>query len=580
MNGIVYLDLKPDYAKLYNLPIKLPVLIEDFTSIDLKKPLPLDLIVRGLKFEYEHTKSDYYKSYLIYFLYEQFKLNLNNGNLERAKLSLGQANSLNDDYRKEFFNGVYLRTIGELKKAEVEFRKSIFKNPHFAYSRFELAKLLYKNEELQDAIEELKKIIETDKNFSLAYNLLSDIYIYQKNYNDAVKTILQGLAIDDNFGPFYEKLTAIYNDAGYFESTVHFYESSKEKVKTHRALYNVGFAYMNLGKLKESIDILESIRNENKDYIYELLSRVYRLYGDYEKALEVSEKGYDLTSSEIVGISYANNLRSVLRLEEAEYIYNKVSENGRLESLFFAYYMYENYFDDERAQRILLEISKRLKGIDRKEKEEYFKEFEYIINKKTVDINKYIKDLDIYLDYYFYIVDDEDFDLSFKDNDLAYNLWIALFFKDDPIFERKVFENCKSFKDKIILLVAGYIVRYITKEGEFNDYILSYLDLKVSSYYVNLNEVLYKIQKNILQLKSEFKDTNDLDSVISNILYSVIFSDSPDDVRGESYLKGYEKLVRLILAFKSKEPVLKDVSDSKSVFIESFVNMINSIKSF
>ena len=142
MNGIVYLDLKPDYAKLYNLPIKLPVLIEDFTSIDLKKPLPLDLIVRGLKFEYEHTKNDYYKSYLIYFLYEQFKLNLNRGNIERARLSLEQANSFNDDYRKEFFNGVYLRTIGELKKAEVEFRKSIFKNPHFAYSRFELAKIL------------------------------------------------------------------------------------------------------------------------------------------------------------------------------------------------------------------------------------------------------------------------------------------------------------------------------------------------------------------------------------------------------------------------------------------------------
>ncbi len=576
MNGIVYVDLKPDYAKLYNLPVKLPILITDFQKLDLKKPLPLDLIVRGLKFEFEHTKSDYYKSYLIYFLYEQFKYYFNNNDLKNAEETLKYVSSINDDYRANFYKGLFYAASLQPKDAEVEFRKAISKNSSFPYARFELAKLLYKNEEFEEAIEELKKIILIDKTFSLAYNLLSDIYIYQKDYDDALKTIIQGLSIDDTFQPFYEKLTAIYNDAGYFADTISFYESSSSKIRSHKALYNIAFAYMNEGKLKISINILESLRGENKDYIYELLGRCYRLSGDYEKAIEVLERGYNLTLSPVLGISYANALRAVLHLDKAESIYNEVAESNP-EALFLSYYMYENYFNAS-SKDVLMKISDFLSSIERNEKtQEYFNEFEYIINKPSVNLDSYLKKIDYFLDYYFNVIDPENFNLIYKKEDLAYNLWMPIFFKDDPMFERMLFENASNFNDKILLLIGGYIIKYIIREGEIDDYILSYLDLKISSYYVKLNEVLYKVQKNLLQHKCDFVKSDNFEGLIYNLMHSFLFSDSPKDVRGSSFLGEYEKFLQVLLSFKTKESSFLDSTEAKNNFLKSFKDMIASI---
>ncbi len=577
MNGIVYVDLKPDYAKLYNLPIKLPILITDFKDLNFDKPLPLEVILNGLKFEYEHTKNDYYKSYLVYFLYEQFKHYLNNSRLDKAEEVLDYADKFNDDYRSNFFRGLLYEALNDLKKAEVEFRKSISKNDSFVYSRFELAKLLYKNEEIEETIDELKKIILIDKNFSLSYNLLADVYIYSKDYDNALKTIIQGFSIDDGFQPFYEKLTAIYNDAGYFQNTVKFYNSAKSKIKSHKALYNVAFAYMNMGDLSKSVDILENLRTENKDYVYDLLARCYKLLGQYDRALSVLDNGYGITLSPIVGVSYANTLRSVMKLDDAYEIYEDVSKrSNNLETLFFAYYMYENYFHPK-AQSVLVKISQILENLGEKHNERYFNEFEYIISKKPITLDSYVKKLNTFLGYYFAYVPSKNFSLIYKENDLAYNLWMALFFKDDLLFERMVFENAITYSDKIILLLGGYILKYIIREGQVDDYILSYLDLKLSSYFVKTNEALYRIQKNLLQNKTDFKQAIELQDAISNIVYSFMLSDSPSDIRGEGYLKKYKPLLKVLIAFKTKENVLEDCLDSKEIFINSFTQMINSI---
>ncbi len=54
--AIVYLDLDPDYAKLNNLPVKLPLLAEDFQKARATNKIPLEYILRGLEAEVEVNK--------------------------------------------------------------------------------------------------------------------------------------------------------------------------------------------------------------------------------------------------------------------------------------------------------------------------------------------------------------------------------------------------------------------------------------------------------------------------------------------------------------------------------------------
>jgi len=62
---LVYLPLKPEMAKANNLPVKLPVLVEDMKNITDRDRIDLDVIIRGLEAQSRIERNDYYESYLL-----------------------------------------------------------------------------------------------------------------------------------------------------------------------------------------------------------------------------------------------------------------------------------------------------------------------------------------------------------------------------------------------------------------------------------------------------------------------------------------------------------------------------------
>ena len=105
IKAIVYLPLKPEVAKRFNLPLKLPVLAEDLVLITDQNNIPLDVILRGLEEQYSLEKDNYWLSYLVYFYYEKFKQLLNAREYDGAGTYLQKAKELSYGYRHHFYTG-------------------------------------------------------------------------------------------------------------------------------------------------------------------------------------------------------------------------------------------------------------------------------------------------------------------------------------------------------------------------------------------------------------------------------------------------------------------------------------------
>ena len=108
---LVYLPLKPEIAKANNLPVKLPVLVEDMKYITDRDRIDLDVIIRGLEAQNRIEQNDYYESYLLYYYFEAFKRALNSGNLEEAGQFLEKTARVKKDYRYHFYLGLLLREV-------------------------------------------------------------------------------------------------------------------------------------------------------------------------------------------------------------------------------------------------------------------------------------------------------------------------------------------------------------------------------------------------------------------------------------------------------------------------------------
>ncbi|MDI9376125.1 MAG: hypothetical protein QM447_10420, partial [Thermotogota bacterium] len=106
---IIYLPLKPEMAKLNNLPVRLPILAEDLPLAIDRDKIELEVVLRGLKAHYINEPDDYYGSYLQFYCYEAFKKAIGDNELERSLGFLEDAAKISRDYRYHFYKGLYYR---------------------------------------------------------------------------------------------------------------------------------------------------------------------------------------------------------------------------------------------------------------------------------------------------------------------------------------------------------------------------------------------------------------------------------------------------------------------------------------
>lgn len=292
IKAIVYLPLDPEKAKENNLPVKLPVLVEDLPRILDENRIPLDVVLRGLESQYEVSKDEYYGSYYVFFLYEKFKLLLREGDFEEAEKVLQKAKSVLYDYRYHFYKGLLHKHKRELGEAEVEMRLAVSMREDFAPAYFELANVLREKGEIEDSLKFYEIANEIDKDFLLPLLVKGDTLLQEGRLIEAMAEYQRVIERDPNFAEAYARLGVIHNQLQRFKEAERYLRKALELGEKDDVKLNLAYTLTKLGKLFEAFRILKELYEKNPDdpLVANEYGLMLKTLGLYEEALEVFER--------------------------------------------------------------------------------------------------------------------------------------------------------------------------------------------------------------------------------------------------------------------------------------------------
>lgn len=298
--ALVYLELKPDYAKINNLPVKLPLLVQDYKKAVESNKIPLETILRGLEAQYEVEPDDYYGSYLVFYLYEKFKKLLEEDELKGAEIYLQKAASILKDYRFHFYYGLLLKKHEQEELAEMELKQCIKENPTFAFGFYELGILMYERKIYDEALDNLMKAIEVKKDFILSYLKIADVYMENGRYEEALDFLNQSLKIDKNFTPAYLRIGVIYNQLQrYKDAYIVLNKATELEDVDFEIYYNLSYTLQKLGRHREAKSTIEkALAKSKEDFILHEYSIILKNLGMFNEALEIEEEALKITNEE------------------------------------------------------------------------------------------------------------------------------------------------------------------------------------------------------------------------------------------------------------------------------------------
>ncbi|WP_053001130.1 tetratricopeptide repeat protein [Kosmotoga pacifica] len=285
---LVYLPLKPSAAKIQNLPVKLPVRIEDLPKIVNEDRIDLDIIIRGLETQHRVKADEYYDSYLVYFYYEAFKKALNESDVSKAKEWLEKARKIKVDYRYFFYNGLLQRELGRLDLSEIELRKAVEMNNNFYVGYYELARLMQKKGEYDEAVKFHIKSLETSGGeFSLPLLGVIDAYI-ASGMIDSALSLLEHLPED--FPLFVDAMLrkgVLLNELQRYAEAEMTFNVAIAKEERWELFYNRAYSRERLGKLQGALfDLKKTLELNSSKSIYYDIALIERELGFVEDAID------------------------------------------------------------------------------------------------------------------------------------------------------------------------------------------------------------------------------------------------------------------------------------------------------
>ncbi len=311
MKAIVYLPLKPEFAKERNLPVKLPILVEDLPLVSEKNSIPLDVIIRGLEAQVSVKDDGYYSSYLVYFYYEKVKELVSKGEFERALEFVEKAGKVVEDYRYHFYRGIVLEKMGKDGEAEVELRISTGMKPDFSLAYYELGKILMKNGEFEDAERMFETASSIDADFVLPVVKLGDVALSKGDLSKALSHYEKALEKDPNLPDVYNRLGVIHNELQRFDDAERFFKKALEIYPDFPdALYNLSYTLVKKGKIFSAFEILSNLEKRFSDDVRILneLGIVSREIGLFERSVEVLERAFEISREDWVGYNLVRSL--------------------------------------------------------------------------------------------------------------------------------------------------------------------------------------------------------------------------------------------------------------------------------
>ena len=323
---LVYLPLDPEKAKINNLPVKLPVILEDLKDAENSKKINLDIILRGLEAQFNEDPIDeYYLSYYLYYLFEKTKTFINENKFNKAIKILEKTKRIKEDYRYFFYYGLIKNKEEDYESAEILFKKTISINNSFFPAIYEMGRIHKLKKEYDDAIDFFTQAIEaSNKNFLLPLIDIIDCYLETMEYDNALYIIEK---TDDNF-PFKEELLLrkgiIYNEKQKFSVAEKTFSEALKLSNDWKLYYNRSFSLLRLGMFYKSfLDLKSAYKINESPFIEYELGLIQKKMGFFEDALKSLENYYEESKDEKALFSIVKLLIILGRFKESEEFVNK-----------------------------------------------------------------------------------------------------------------------------------------------------------------------------------------------------------------------------------------------------------------
>ena len=328
---LVYLPLDPEKAKINNLPVKLPVILEDLKDAENSDKINLDIIIRGLEAQFiEDPNDEYYLSYYLYYLFEKVKIYINENKFDQAIKFLEKTKKIKEDFRYFFYYGLIKIKEEDYESAEILFKKSISLNNSFFPAIYEMGRIHKIKKEYDDAIDFFSQAIEaSNNNFLLPFIDIIDCYLETMEYDNALYIIEK---TDDKF-PFREELLLrkgiIYNEKQKFSLAEKTFSEALKISNDWKLYYNRSFSLLRLGMFYKSfLDLKSAYKIYQSPLIEYELGLIQKKMGFLEDALKNLEKYYEESQDEKALFGIIKLLIILGRYNESEELIN----NNKLSS--------------------------------------------------------------------------------------------------------------------------------------------------------------------------------------------------------------------------------------------------------
>ncbi len=257
---------------------------------------------------------------------------IKNDNLDKAYELSDVISNKEDEHIINNIKGVILFKKQKLDSAKKFFLKSIRINKNFIDPHKNLFKLNLKLQDYESAIYNAKKIIDLDdQKKSISYFNLALAYDLNKDYNQAIELykIVETLNFNEkkilfnNLAKCFLATENINEAKNYYSKALEFDENDKFIINNLLILYlrigdkfkieqfyrkaeNIDKDYIEFKlnssdyllskeKIKEAIELLESIINDTKNFVaYTKLAKIFSMIGDYKKAKEIIDEAINI----------------------------------------------------------------------------------------------------------------------------------------------------------------------------------------------------------------------------------------------------------------------------------------------
>ncbi|WP_269603952.1 tetratricopeptide repeat protein [Prochlorococcus marinus] len=176
------------------------------------------------------------------------------GNLKEAELSYRKAIEIKPDFADSNYNlGTTLQALGNLKEAELSYLKAIEINPDFAEAHNNLGIILNDVGKLQEAELSYRKALKLNPNFADAHNNLGNLLKELGNLKEAELSIRKAIELKPDFANAHYNLGNLLKELGNLkEAELSIRKAIELKTNFAEAHSNLGSILIDLGKLQDA----------------------------------------------------------------------------------------------------------------------------------------------------------------------------------------------------------------------------------------------------------------------------------------------------------------------------------------